>query len=128
MALILLWIFLKVKGTQNEHRRASLRKKLDSMDPLSCVIFVATICCLLLALQWGGQTKPWNSPTVIALLVLFVLFASLFSFLLWRREDRALIPFRILKKRSIWTGAIVLFFLGASNYVVSDWKHPLKEQ
>ena len=119
MVLIPLTIFLKIKGAQNENRSLTFTKKLSSMDPVGCLIFIAAICCLLLALQWGGQTKPWNSPVVIALLILFVLLGCIFSYWQHRREERALIPLRVLKKRSIWTGAMVLFFLGASNYVVS---------
>jgi protein-S-isoprenylcysteine O-methyltransferase Ste14 len=120
--LVILSIFLKIKGAQNKNRKLTLTKKLDSMDPLGCLIFISTVCCLLLALEWGGQTKPWNSPTVISLLVLFVILGLVFAYLQWRRKDRALIPIRVLKKRSIYTSAMVLFFLGASNYLVSSFR------
>lgn len=89
------------------------------MDPLGCLVFIGAVCCLLLALQWGGQSKPWSSSTVIGLLVGFVALSGLFGYLQWRRQDRALIPLRVLRQRSIFTGAMVLFFLGASTYLVS---------
>ena len=118
LVLILLSMFLKIKGTPSENRKLPFTKKLDNMDPLGCFVFIGSICCLLLALQWGGQSKPWNSPTVIGLLVGFVALACLFGYLQWRRQERALIPLRVLRQRSIFTGAMVLFFLGASTYLV----------
>lgn len=117
--MILLSIFLNVKGLKNENRKFPLLKKLENMDPIGCLTFVGAVCCLLLALQWGGQSKPWNSSTVIGLLVGFVVLACIFTYHQWRRQEKALIPLRVLLKRSIFTGAMVLFFLGASTYLVN---------
>ena len=127
MVLILLSIFLKVKGTENENRKLPVMKKLDSMDPLGCILFIGSVCCLLFALEWGGQSKPWGSPTVIGLLVGFVTLTSLFAYLQWRRKEKALIPLRVLRKRSIFTSAMVLFFLGASTYLVPSSTRKLGE-
>lgn len=118
LVLVVLSIFLKFKGAESENRKLSLKLKLDSMDPLGCFVFIGAVCCLLLALQWGGQSKPWSSSTVIGLIVGFVALFGLFGYLQWRRQDRALIPPRVLRRRSIFTGAMVLFFLGASTYLV----------
>lgn len=89
------------------------------MDPFGCLIFISAVCCLLLALQWGGQTKPWKSPTIIGLLVGFALLAALFICIQLKLQANALIPIHVFRRRSIWTGAMVLFFLGSSNYLVS---------
>lgn len=88
------------------------------MDPLGCIIFIGSICCFLFALQWGGQTKPWKSATIIGLLVGAVGLAAMFIAIQWKLQERALIAPRVYKKRSIWTGAKVLFFVGASTYLV----------
>lgn len=119
LVLILLSIFLKVKGAENKNRTLPFVQKLHSMDPVGCFIFIGAVCCLLLALQWGGQSKPWNSSTVIGLLVGFVALACAFGYLQWKHQDRALIPLRVFRKRSIFTSAMVLFFLGASTYLVT---------
>lgn len=119
VVLVGLTIFLTTKGIESEMRKLPLMSKLKNMDPLGCLVFIGAICCLLLALQWGGQTKPWDSPTVLALLIGFVPLTTLFIYMQWRRHDQALIPLRVFLKRSIWTGAMVLFFLGASTYLVS---------
>ncbi|KAK8040136.1 hypothetical protein PG993_008547 [Apiospora rasikravindrae] len=112
-----LTVFLRIRGKQNEDRSLPLMQKLRSMDPFGAVLFMGAVVCLMLALQWGGQTKPWNSSDVIGCLIGAVLIGALFVYFQWRRGDSALIPLRILRKRSIWTGAMVLFFLGANTYV-----------
>lgn len=94
--------------------------KLKHTDPLGCFCFVAAVCCLLLALQWGGQSRPWNSSTIIGLLVGFGLLSCVFGYIQWKLGERATIPLRILRQRSILTGSGTLFFLGASTYVVID--------
>ncbi|KAM4054661.1 major facilitator superfamily protein [Hirsutella rhossiliensis] len=114
-----LTIFLKVRGATNKDRALPFKAKVSNMDPLGCDVFIGAICCLLLALQWGGQQKAWSSADVIGCLVGGFLIAALFAYWQWRRGDVALIPLRVLKKRSIWTGAVVLFFFGAQTYVVS---------
>ena len=119
VTLVLLFLFLKIKGSENEHRRLPLKQKLEHMDPLGCLIFIGAVTCILIALQWGGQSKPWNSSTIIGLLVGFGLLSCLFVYIQWRRGDKAMIPLRVLRQRSIYTSAGVLFFLGASTYIVS---------
>lgn len=104
--------------TSKNPRRLPLKTKLLKMDPLGCVLFLGAVCSLLLALQWGGQTKPWKHPDVAGCLAGAAVLASLFGYWQWKRGDDALIPLRVLKYRSIWTGGIVLFLLGAAAYVV----------
>ncbi|KAJ5738157.1 MFS general substrate transporter [Penicillium malachiteum] len=113
-----LTLFLKIKEHNNTApRRLPLRQKLSNFDPLGCVLLMATVCCLLLALQWGGQTKPWNSKTVIGLFVgTLLLGITFFGVQAWRGE-RALIPGRVFRQRSVFTSAMVLFSLGGSTYL-----------
>ena len=39
------------------------------LDYVGAFLSVAMVTLLLLPLQWGGNTRPWNDPLVIALLV-----------------------------------------------------------
>jgi hypothetical protein len=119
VVLVLLFLFLKVPGTQNASRTLPFSAKLRHFDPLGCLLFLGAVTCLLLALQWGGQNLPWNSPTVIGLLVGFVLCVCAFGFVQWKAQDKATIPLRILRQRNIWTSAIVLFLTQATLYLVS---------
>ncbi|KAI0184114.1 major facilitator superfamily domain-containing protein [Xylaria flabelliformis] len=115
--LLGLLLFLKIGGGKSEDRLLSPTEKLKHMDALSCLVFVGTMTSLLLALTWGGQSKPWSSGDVIGSLVAAAVGAILFVLLQWRRGNRALIPLRILKPRSVWAGALVLFFIGGNSYV-----------
>jgi hypothetical protein len=39
------------------------------INPLGTLTVMAAALCYILGLQWGGITKPWNSPNVIGKLV-----------------------------------------------------------
>jgi hypothetical protein len=90
------------------------------MDFIGTILFLGAVCCLTLALQWGGTTRLWRSPTIIALLAVFGILTIGFCAVQYRRRDDALIPVRVLSQRSILVGALFLFFTGMFNYVVSD--------
>jgi hypothetical protein len=116
--LVGLAIFLRVPGRSSTFRSLPLKAKIDNMDPLGSILIMGAACCLLLAMQWGGDAKPWNSPDVIGCLVGAAIIGTLFLHWQWRRQERALIIPRVFKQRSIWTGSISVFFLGAQAYAV----------
>ncbi|KAL2038880.1 hypothetical protein N7G274_008402 [Stereocaulon virgatum] len=110
--------FVRLNTSINRlNRDLPLLKKLKHMDPIGTLLFLGSICCLLLALQWGGQTIGWQNSRIIGLFVGFGLLIMGFSFLQWRRGDYATIPVRVLRKRSILMGALVLMPLGMSSMV-----------
>lgn len=39
------------------------------MDWIGAILNIVLVTCLLIPLQWGGVTKPWNDPAIISLLV-----------------------------------------------------------
>ena len=43
--------------------------KWRELDYIGAFLSVAMVTLLLLPLQWGGNTRPWSDPVVIALLV-----------------------------------------------------------
>ncbi|KAJ7710449.1 hypothetical protein B0H17DRAFT_1123597 [Mycena rosella] len=94
-----------VKSTGNCLRgQGRAREPLHLFDPWGTLAFIPAIICLLLALQWGGSQYPWGSARIIALFVVFSVLISIFGVQLWK-QDRATIPPRILKKRSIWSSS-----------------------
>lgn len=93
------------------------------MDGLGTITFVGAFCCSLLALQWGGHTKPWSSPEIIGLFVASGLLLLIFCYVQWKRGETAIIPLRVLRQRSILMGAFFLFFLGMASVVVSPIYH-----
>lgn len=118
-ALALILIFLRLRNTRNQDRNLYLKEKFQNMDIVGTITFIGSICCLILALQWGGQTMPWSSAKVIALFITAGILAIIFGYIQWRLGDRAIIPLRILRQRSILSGSTFLFFFGMLNYVYS---------
>ena len=119
--LLSILVFLKLNIAKEGPRRLPLKEKLQYMDALGTILFVGGICCLLLALQWGGQTKPWRSSQIIGLFVGSGLLLIGFAYVQWRRGEAAIIPLRVLRQRSILMGACFLFFLGMASIVASNF-------
>ncbi|KAF7367349.1 Major facilitator superfamily transporter [Mycena sanguinolenta] len=96
------------------------RQRIDRFDPLGTLIFIPAIVCLLLALQWGGSESkyPWNSGRIIALFVVFGVFAAAFVMIqIWQQEN-ATVPPRIFMKRTVWGSGWFSMCLGASFFIV----------
>lgn len=119
--LLSILAFLKLNISNEGARQLPLKKKLQYMDALGTVLFVGSICCLLLAFQWGGQSRPWRSSVIIGLFVGSGLLIIGFGYVQWRRGETAIIPLRVLRQRSILMGACFLFFLGMASIVVSNF-------
>lgn len=119
VVLLALQYFLRVDDRNSQYRQLTWKNKLNSMDPFGCFVFISAVCCLLLALQWGGQTKPWKSATIIGLFVGFGGLTAAFIVIQLKMGVNALIPIHVFKRRSIWTASMVLFFLGSCQYLVS---------
>jgi len=66
-----------------------LRQRVLQFDPVGIVLFVPSVICLLLALQWGGTIYPWNSGRVITLLVVFAVSIVAFATVQWKLGDSA---------------------------------------
>ncbi|KAF4944154.1 hypothetical protein F66182_18682, partial [Fusarium sp. NRRL 66182] len=72
------------------------------------------ITCCILALQYGGNSHPWNSGVVIGLLVGFVLIVvALVCWEIWLGEYAMMLP-RLWKHRSLSaTAPYQFFFMGS---------------
>jgi EmrB/QacA subfamily drug resistance transporter len=72
------------------------------LDFIGATLVAGAVTCLVLALQWGGNTKPWNDKDII---ICFV-FAGVITiaFVLWEKYlgEKAMVPLAIFKSRSIY--------------------------
>lgn len=84
---------------------ATFLEKLKKLDFLGTVFFIPGIVCLLLGLQWGGVKYGWSNPVIIVLFVLFAALVAAFGYIQYRKQEKATLPPRILKQRSILAGA-----------------------
>ncbi|KAF2680027.1 efflux pump antibiotic resistance protein [Lentithecium fluviatile CBS 122367] len=115
ITFVLVLIFCKHK--EEDRQPITLPQQIKQMDPIGASAMTAAICCLFLALQWGGHSKPWNSATIIGLFVGFGLILIVFCITQYKMKENATTPLRVLKQRSILFGALFLFSMAMSAYV-----------
>lgn len=106
-ALVIL-LFFQTPSASKPAKASKLEKFLQ-MDPLGTIVIMGAIVSYLLALQWGGTTKPWSSGDVIATLVAFAVLIIVFVVVEWWMGDRAILQGSLLKRRDIMVPCIFNF-------------------
>ncbi|KUI71447.1 Putative HC-toxin efflux carrier TOXA [Cytospora mali] len=97
---------------------APLLEKLRQMDFVGILLIMGAIISYILALQYGGQTHPWNSSVVIGLLVGFVAIVFVFAGWEWYQKDRAMMPGRLITDRLIIVESLFIFFLAGGYFLI----------
>lgn len=97
---------------------ATWKEILLQMDVVGTFLIMASTVCYLLALQWGGSTKPWSDSTVIGTLIGFVLLAIAFVVNEIYMGSRSLLIPRLLAQRRIWTSCAFIFFISGGYFAL----------
>ncbi|KAK2606731.1 hypothetical protein N8I77_005462 [Diaporthe amygdali] len=97
---------------------ASWPEKLLQMDPVGTALALGAIIVYILAMQYGGQTEPWNSSTVIGLLVAFMSITAAFASWEMYAGERAMMPPRLMRQRVVWFNATWAFLLIGGYFAV----------
>ncbi|KFZ05414.1 hypothetical protein V501_08382 [Pseudogymnoascus sp. VKM F-4519 (FW-2642)] len=92
--------------------------RLAKLDGVGTTIFVASMVCLITALQWGGTIYPWESPRIIALLILFGLTLTAWVSYQYYKNVNATVPRRLISQRSIAFGSLTSFLMGGAMFSV----------
>ncbi|KAJ5915436.1 hypothetical protein N7466_011369 [Penicillium verhagenii] len=96
----------------------TIKQKIKLLDPLGNLFLMPCVLCLLLALEWGGSTYAWANWRIIFLFVLFGVLGAVFVAVeIWLGE-KALVPPRIFKQRSVLAGVIWTMSTSACMMVV----------
>lgn len=95
-----------------EVERMTFRQKVSQLDLPSNLIFIPALTSLFLALSWAGTKYPWDSATVVGLLVTFALLLAAFAYNQVRRGDAAALPLRVIRRRTVIAGFI---FIACAN-------------
>ncbi|CAI7625962.1 unnamed protein product [Penicillium pancosmium] len=93
-------------------------------DPVGTVLFVASIICLLMTIQWGGSQYPWSDGRIIALLTAFGVLLVAWVIVQWRGGDNATVPLRVLRQRSVAFSTFYIFF-GSASFVLLIYYLPI---
>ncbi|GAK62708.1 SGE1 [Moesziomyces antarcticus] len=125
VALVPVIFFLDGSKTADKGKKMlPFLEQIRQIDPLGALLILGSIVCLVLALQWGGQASSttdlssWNTPRVIALLVVFGV--TLLAFVAWQMymQDRALLPPSIFVERSVLGSFWYMWFFAGSMTVI----------
>ena len=106
-------------------------ERVKKLDFVGAIIFMAAVIMVLLALQWGGNTYPWKSATIIGLFCGFG--AVLLLFAAWEvwLGDNAMIPPAIMMQRTVLWGALTISLFNGSAFVViyylPEWFQVIKD-
>jgi MFS transporter, DHA2 family, glioxin efflux transporter len=107
-AAIILLIFHTPKAAKLAYG-TSLREKILQMDIIGTATILVSIVLLVLALQWGGVTKAWNSSAIVGTVVGFAIVLTIFIANEWYQGERSLLAPSVLRRRHIWVGCIYGF-------------------
>ncbi|KZT41235.1 ABC transporter [Sistotremastrum suecicum HHB10207 ss-3] len=117
IAILTILFLLRVPPSQDQRQSTTWKQKLQILDIPGSLFCIGTTVCLLLALQWGGTSKRWNSPTIIALLSLLGVLVPALAFCEWKRGMHAILPFAMLRRRSQIGATFQAFFIGLGLFV-----------
>lgn len=112
------------KTADKDKKMLPFKQQVRQIDPIGVVLVLGSVISLVLALQYGGKAasattlNSWNTPRVIALLVVFAVL--LLGFLGWQvyMQDRALLPPKVFVERSVLGSFWYMWFLAASMTIV----------
>lgn len=97
---------------------ASWKEKLLQMDLVGTAIIMGALVAYILALQYGGQTKAWDSSVVIGLIVGLVVILIAFGVWEYYQGERAMVVPRLFKQRKVGISCIYAFFFAGSYFLV----------
>ena len=116
-------IFLFSDPRNRTEDNLTLAQKIKELDLVSNCLIIPSLTALFIALSWAGVKYPWSNGRVIGLLVVFAVLLAAFLYNQYRREESAVLPFRIIKNRTVIGG---FFFTMCTNSMtnVLEWYLP----
>ncbi|KAF2750771.1 hypothetical protein M011DRAFT_396133 [Sporormia fimetaria CBS 119925] len=104
--------------------KTPLRQGLKAVDWLGSLTMVGGTTMLLLGLEMGGITFPWDSATIICLILFGAAMIGLFFVIEWRLAPYPLMPLSIFSRRSN-LAALGTCFLHAFVFISASYYLPL---
>ncbi|KAI2629894.1 putative efflux pump [Hypoxylon sp. NC1633] len=115
---ILVILFFFPEPTRTMPADESLMERVRRFDPVGTILFMPSIICLLLALQWGGTEYPWNNGRIIGLFVVFAVLIIAFLYVQHIQQEHATVPPRIMKMRTMWASSLYAFGVGSGFFIM----------
>ncbi|KAL2137144.1 hypothetical protein VTI74DRAFT_8776 [Chaetomium olivicolor] len=116
IAMVVIALFLKVPESSDASKQLPLANKIVQLDLLGTAFLMPGVVCLLLALQWGGPTYPWNNARIIALLALAGVLLIAFG-LVQALSKTATLPPRLVKQRNVISALWATLCISSAMYI-----------
>lgn len=107
LAFFILLFFLDI-----ETPKTPLMEGLKAIDWVGSLLIVGATLMFLFGLQYGGETYPWDSATVVCLIVFGVLTFALFILYEWKVPKYPVMPLGLFKSRTNIATLFVVFIHG----------------
>ncbi|KAF7350726.1 Major facilitator transporter-like protein [Mycena sanguinolenta] len=106
-------------GQPRMHSPREMFQEALGLDFIGAILAAAAVTFLVLALQWGGNIKPWNDKAVIICFVFSGVLAI--AYVVWEIYvgERAMTPTTIFRSRSIWAIIVYSFVARFSLLLIS---------
>lgn len=121
----LLAFLLLFRVPEKDRERKPYLKRIQSLDILGNTLFLGASVMLFTVLELAADGEPWSSAQSIGLLVGFGVTATIFIVWQSQRQDKALIPPRLVKQRTVAAScAIAITIYGAlllHTYFLPIW-------
>lgn len=114
-----LFVLFFFQGPPAMVNKESIKEQIKELDLVGSLFFLPAIISLLLALQWGGSRYEWSDGRIIGLFVVFGVLLLVFGAVQWWAQDKATIPPRLIKNRSVWGAAWFSLALGSAFFVMT---------
>jgi len=119
VAFLIILFFLDIKTP-----KTPLVEGLKAVDWLGSFTMVGGTIMLLLGLEYGGISHPWNSATVLCLIIFGAVVIALFFLIQWRVSRSPLMPLELFSKRSN-VAALATCFFHAYVFIAGNYYLPL---
>lgn len=115
-AVSLAVVFFFFTNPERQYNHLSVKERMKNIDIAGAIFLICAIVSLLLALQWGGFTYTWGNSKVWGSLLGFFLIIAVFIGIQIRQKDRATIPLRVFKQRTVLVSCIFSALLSMALY------------
>ncbi|CAO2650657.1 Nn.00g019490.m01.CDS01 [Neocucurbitaria sp. VM-36] len=115
-AVSLAVVFFFFTNPERQYNHLTVKERLKNIDIAGAIFLICAIVSLLLALQWGGFTYTWSNSKVWGTLLGFGLILAVFISIQIYQKDRATIPIRVFKQRTVFVSCIYSTLLSMALY------------
>jgi MFS family permease len=97
--------------------QSKIKAMIHALDLKGFVLFSGCSIMLVLALQWGGVEYKWISGRILGLFFGSLGLFIIFCFQEYRIGDRAMFPWSVVRRMSVWTAGLSMFLFFGSQMI-----------